>query len=71
MKAVTIIGSGVSGTLLVINLIKNYKDGLLSINLIEKDNEKFNKGVAYSTNELSHLLNVRVAGMSIFRKSVV
>ena len=67
MKTVTIVGSGVSGTLLTINLIKNYKSGQLTINLIEKESSKFNTGVAYSTEEFSHLLNVRASGMSIFK----
>jgi uncharacterized NAD(P)/FAD-binding protein YdhS len=67
MKSVTIIGSGASGTLLAINLIKNHTNGNLKITLFEKDSNKFTKGIAYSTNELSHLLNVRVAAMSIFK----
>lgn len=63
---ITIIGAGVSGTLLTINLIKNNPDNLV-INLVEKDKDKFNLGVAYHTNEITHLLNVRAIGMSIFK----
>jgi len=66
MKEISIIGGGASGTLLVINLIKQYQTGKLTINLIEKDLSRFNRGIAYSTKDLSHLLNVRVEGMSIF-----
>lgn len=62
----TIIGGGVSGTLLAINLIKNNPDNLV-INIIEKDKDKFNLGVAYHTSEITHLLNVRAIGMSIFK----
>lgn len=63
---ITIIGGGVSGTLLAINLIKNHKSGL-KINIIEKDKDKFNLGIAYHTSEITHLLNVRAIGMSIFK----
>lgn len=65
-KNLTIVGGGVSGTLLTINIIKNWKGGDLNINLIELNRDRFNTGIAYSTNEISHLLNVRVSGMSIF-----
>lgn len=66
MKNISIIGSGLSGSLLTINLIKNWKGDKLNINLIERDPQKFNTGVAYSTEEFTHLLNVRCSNMSIF-----
>ena len=67
MKNISIIGSGLSGSLLTINLIKNWKEKeRLNINLIERDPQKFNTGVAYSTEEFTHLLNVRCSNMSIF-----
>ena len=68
MKSITIVGSGASGTILAINLIKNYKgSSKLEINLIERDPEKLNLGVAYSTEEFEHLLNVKAQNMSIFK----
>ena len=67
MNKIAIIGSGVSGSLLAINLIKKHRGEKLMIYMIEKDYDRFNKGVAYSTMEMSHLLNVRAAGMSIYK----
>lgn len=67
MKKITIIGSGGSGIILLMNLIKNHKKEKIVINLLEKDKDKFITGIAYSTKEKTHLLNVRVAGMSIFK----
>ena len=68
MKSIAIIGGGLSGTLLTINLLKNHKSKeKLKITLIEKEPDKFNLGVAYSTTEFSHLLNVRAGSMSIFK----
>jgi uncharacterized NAD(P)/FAD-binding protein YdhS len=68
MKSITIVGSGASGTILAINLIKNYKgSSKLEINLIERDTDKLNLGVAYSTEEFEHLLNVKAQNMSIFK----
>lgn len=66
MKNISIIGSGLSGSLLTINLIKNWKGDKLNINLIERDPQKFNTGIAYSTEEFTNILNVRCSNMSIF-----
>ncbi len=46
MKKITIIGSGATGTLLAVNLIKHAGSAPLEINLIEK-RERFGRGVAY------------------------
>jgi uncharacterized NAD(P)/FAD-binding protein YdhS len=68
MKKITIIGAGVSGTLLAIKLIRQHKgEGELTINIVEREYDKFNKGVAYSTTEMSHVLNVRASAMSIYK----
>src|SRR5882672_8786128 len=63
MRSITIIGGGVSGVLLAIQLIRSKTDLPLSITLIEKEKEPW-LGVAYSTNEIFHLLNVRASKMS-------
>jgi uncharacterized NAD(P)/FAD-binding protein YdhS len=71
MKKIAIIGSGVSGTLLALNLIRKHQGGLLEITLIEKYPCRLNKGVAYSTRDDYHLLNVRAAGMSIYPENAL
>jgi uncharacterized NAD(P)/FAD-binding protein YdhS len=65
MGKIAIIGSGASGTLLAVNLIKNAGDQPLEINLIEKK-ERFGRGVAYSTTTDYHLLNVPANKMGAF-----
>ena len=62
---VTIVGGGASGILLAINLMRK-SSKKITINIIEKDKENFITGIAYSTKELCHLLNVRASGMSLF-----
>ncbi|MFN8576286.1 MAG: FAD/NAD(P)-binding protein [Candidatus Sericytochromatia bacterium] len=64
MKAIAIIGAGFCGTITAVNLIK-YSTEPIKIFLIESRKE-FAKGVAYSTSNLLHLLNVRASGMSAF-----
>jgi len=59
-RHVAIIGAGFSGALLAINLLRH--DGP-KVTLIER-REVFGKGVAYSTAEDHHLLNVRAGNMS-------
>jgi len=63
MTKITIIGGGVSGVLLTIQLIRSKPDFPLSITLIEKEKEPW-LGVAYSTDKIFHLLNVRARKMS-------
>jgi len=65
MKRITIIGGGASGTLLAVNLIKHGGDEPLEINLVEKHGT-IGRGVAYSTVEDIHLLNVPAAKMGAF-----
>jgi uncharacterized NAD(P)/FAD-binding protein YdhS len=63
-KAVAIIGGGLSGALVALQLLQRAKLPL-RISVIEPRAE-LGKGVAYSTSSPSHLLNVRAGNMSIF-----
>ncbi len=65
MKKFTIIGSGATGTLLAVNLIKNAGNKPIEINLVEKK-ERIGRGVAYSTARDFHLLNVPANKMGAF-----
>ncbi|MCA1640132.1 MAG: FAD/NAD(P)-binding protein, partial [Acidobacteria bacterium] len=65
MKKFTIIGSGATGTLLAVNLIKNAGNKPFEINLVEK-NERIGRGVAYSAAQDFHLLNVPANKMGAF-----
>jgi len=69
MRRVTIIGGGASGTLLALNLLKHNGDGRLEINLIEK-RPHIGRGVAFSTQEDAHLLNVPAAKMGAYGDDV-
>jgi len=60
IRHVAIIGGGFSGTLQAINLLRH--DGP-RVTLIER-REAFARGVAYSTPNPAHLLNVRASNMS-------
>src|SRR5688500_1700492 len=64
MTTIAIIGGGLSGSILLINLLKQQASSLKVV-LIEK-NESLGPGVAYSTQEPLHLLNVPVRKMSLF-----
>lgn len=65
MKKITIIGSGATGTLLAINLIKHNDNQPLQINLVDKKG-RIGRGVAYSTATDYHLLNVPANKMGAF-----
>lgn len=65
MNKITIIGSGATGTLLAVNLIKNHRNEAIQINLVEKQ-ERLGRGVAYSTFKDFHLLNVPANKMGAF-----
>jgi uncharacterized NAD(P)/FAD-binding protein YdhS len=65
MKRITIIGGGASGTLLAVNLLKNADEQPIEINLVEKS-RKVGRGVAYSTADDVHLLNVPAGKMGAF-----
>ncbi len=64
MRRIAIIGGGASGTLLAINLLKNAKEPL-QIYLIEKRSE-VGRGVAFSSENDDHVLNVPAAKMGAF-----
>jgi len=66
MNKITIIGAGLSGTLLSMNLLKQVPDKPLAVNWIDRNSEK-DMGPAYSTNE-DYLLNVPVELMGAFSK---
>lgn len=59
-----VIGAGVSGTLVVINLIRQSK-GPLIIEWFERTGN-FGPGIAYNTHDKNHLLNVRTSSMGAF-----
>lgn len=65
MKRITIIGGGASGTLLAANLLRAADNRTLEINIVEKK-ATIGRGVAYSTPDDIHLLNVPAARMSAF-----
>ncbi len=61
---IAIVGAGFSGSLVAAHLLKTANCSLL-IKLIERSHD-IGKGVAYSTNTTSHLLNVSAGKMSAF-----
>ena len=69
MNRITIIGGGASGTLLAINLLKHQSDARMEINLVEK-RAVVGRGVAFSTEEDVHLLNVPASKMGAFPDDV-
>ena len=64
MKNITIIGAGLSGTLLAMNLLRQDFDDVVHIKLIDRNSES-DLGPAYSTNE-DYLLNVPAEMMGAF-----
>jgi len=62
---IAIVGGGATGTLAALHLARAFPDGAAEIFLIEPG-EAIGRGVAYSTDDPRHLLNVRVANMSAF-----
>ncbi|MEQ1764800.1 MAG: FAD/NAD(P)-binding protein [Pyrinomonadaceae bacterium] len=69
MRRITIIGGGASGTLLALNLLKYKGERRLEINLVEK-RPHIGRGVAFSTEEDAHLLNVPAAKMGAYADDV-
>jgi hypothetical protein len=61
---IAIIGAGFSGTLLALHLLRRCP-GSVRIHLIERS-PRFGRGLAYSTGNLSHVLNVPTSKMSAF-----
>ena len=64
IPAIAIIGGGISGTLTILQLIKQSKKPI-SVLWFDTQNE-FCKGYAYNTFDEHHLLNVRANNMSVF-----
>jgi uncharacterized NAD(P)/FAD-binding protein YdhS len=62
--AVAVIGAGFSGTLLALHLLRRCP-GSVRIHLIER-NPQFGRGLAYSSGNPNHLLNVPTSRMSAF-----
>lgn len=61
---VAVVGGGISGTLTVLQLVKQSR---VAVSIIWFDSQnKFCKGYAYTTFDEQHLLNVRAANMSVF-----
>jgi uncharacterized NAD(P)/FAD-binding protein YdhS len=69
MTRITIIGGGASGTLLAANLLRTGVERPVEINLVEK-RPALGRGVAYSTPDEVHLLNVPAAKMGAFPDEV-
>jgi len=63
--SIAIIGSGFSGTMVAVQLLRQARLPL-TIYLIEANPAQFARGVAYSTDSACHLLNVPAANMSAF-----
>lgn len=64
-KTVVIVGGGFCGTLCAVHLLRVGAPGLASIVLVD-DGPRIARGMAYSTEESLHLLNVPAARMSAF-----
>lgn len=61
--SILIVGGGASGVLLAAHLLRSAAD--IRVTLIEK-RPSLGRGVAYSTRQLDHVLNVAAPGMSAF-----
>jgi uncharacterized NAD(P)/FAD-binding protein YdhS len=61
---IAIVGAGFTGTMLAVQLLRRV-DHPTEISLIDRRGS-FGRGLAYSTRNLRHVLNVRVANMSAF-----
>lgn len=64
-KSIVIIGGGFCGTLLAVHLLRQARNPL-RITLIDASKNQLGRGIAYSTNEDIHLLNVPASMMSAF-----
>ena len=64
MTTIAIVGAGFSGTLLALHLLRRCPPPARLL-LIER-NSQFGRGLAYSTGNASHILNVPAARMSAF-----
>lgn len=59
---VAIVGAGFSGTLLAVNLLRMGA----RVVLVERDHDLLARGLAYTTRQPEHLLNVRASNMSAY-----
>jgi uncharacterized NAD(P)/FAD-binding protein YdhS len=64
MSTIVIIGAGFSGTLTAVQLLRRGSGGPLRIVLLERAPEQLARGLAYSTPDPTHLLNVPASRMS-------
>ncbi len=64
VTSIAIVGAGFTGTVLAVHILRHAQTPV-SILLVEKRGA-FGRGVAYSTGNPSHMLNVRAANMSAF-----
>lgn len=64
MRTVVVVGAGCAGTLTAVDLMRR-PGGPLRVVLVERD-DAFGRGVAYSTADDGHLLNVAAERMSAF-----
>ena len=64
-RTIAIVGAGFAGTMVGVHLLMRASSPL-RITLIERHPEQFCRGVAYSTRENCHLLNVGAGDMSAF-----
>jgi uncharacterized NAD(P)/FAD-binding protein YdhS len=64
ITTVAIIGGGVSGALVAVQLLRNEREPL-RIKLLEP-REQLGRGIAYSTQAIEHLLNVPASNVSAF-----
>src|SRR6202021_1619762 len=63
-QRIVIVGGGASGALMAAHLLRE-RPANLSVTIVETRAE-LGRGLAYSTGNPSHLLNVRAANMSAF-----
>lgn len=59
---VVVVGSGFAGTATAVGLLRDWRGGALELTLLERGGG-FGPGVAYSTPDPRHLLNVVAGGM--------
>jgi uncharacterized NAD(P)/FAD-binding protein YdhS len=60
---VVVVGAGFAGTAVTVALLRRFGDRPVSIALVERTGS-FGRGIAYSTPDPQHLLNVPASGMS-------
>lgn len=65
MKRITIVGAGFCGTMTAVHLLQRSRTPL-HIRLVDRNETQVGRGVAYSTEEPCHLLNVPAGRMSAF-----